>query len=179
MLGRERDEHRVIEQALGAQPGAVPLAGAGELEQQGQIEFARAQPRSDLLGLALGQRQRYVGVPRPKPRDGKRHQSGAGGRERRHSQPPRSDAEHRGELRLGRLDPREDRLRVLDQAGPRGRRPDPAAVAHDQRRAGLGLQPRDRLRDRRLGVRQRLGRARERPPARHLAQDPQATDMQH
>ncbi len=83
------------------------------------------------------------------------------------------DPEHRRQIRLGGLDPREDSLGVLDQLGSRRGRSDAAAVAHDQRRAGLGLEPSDRLRDRGLRVRQRLSRRRERPAAHHLGQDPQ------
>ncbi len=62
----------------------------------------------------------------------------------------------------------------------------PAAVGRTPRRsrttsvvAGLRLEPSDRLRDRRLRIRQRLGGARERAAGDDLRQDPEPAQVQH
>ena len=90
-----------------------------------------------------------------------------------------ADPEHRRQVRFGRLDPREDPLGVLDELRAGRRRADAGSVAHDERRAGLGLEAGDRLRDRGLRVRERLSRRRERAASHDLGQDPQPTDIQH
>jgi hypothetical protein len=179
VLGWKHDEHGVLEQQLSPEPRAVPLSCSRELEQQGEIEFAGAQPRRDLLGLTLRKRQRDVRMPIAEGGDRERHQRGAGGRERRHAQATGPHAQHRSQVGLGGLDPREDPLGVLDQAGPGGGRPHAAPIPDDQRRPGLGLEPGDRLRHGRLGVTERLGGGRERAPSHHLREHPNAPDIQH
>ena len=102
-----------------------------------------------------------VGMALAKRRDRERHQRRAGRRERGHPQPPGADAEHRRELRLGRLDLSEDRLRVLDQGGAGGgrarrrcgrappascRSPPPAARSPARRPTGCRRAPRPRPR---------------------------------
>ena len=159
VIGGERDQHRILEQQLGAQTRPVPLPGPGKLEQQRHVELAGAQARGDLLGFALGERQRDDRVALTEGGDRLWHQRGSSRRERSRPQASRANPEHRRQLGLGRLDPGEDPIRVLDQAGPGCRRPDPATVPDDQGGAGLSLEPGDRLRDRRLGVGERLGRA--------------------
>ncbi len=86
---------------------------------------------------------------------------------------------HGRDVGLGRLDLGEDPLGVGDQRGPGRGRPDAAAVADDERRPGLGLEPGDRLRDRRLGVGQRLRRRGERAPLDDLAEHLQPAQVQH
>ena len=73
MVRRKRHVHRVLQQLGGAKARIRLLADTRELEQQGQVEFPGPQPRRDLLGLALGERQRYVGVTLPERRDRERH----------------------------------------------------------------------------------------------------------
>ena len=179
VLGGQRHQHRILEQQMRPEPGAVPLARARELEQQRQVELAGAQPRRDLLGFALGERERDVRVALAEHRDRERHQRGPRGRERGHPQTAGPHPEHRRQVCLGSLDPGEDRLGVLDQTCARGGRPHASAVPDDQGRAGLRLEPRDRLRHGGLGVRQRLSGARERPPPDHLGQHPDAAHVQH
>ena len=112
-------------------------AEVAELEQQREVDLPGAQPRRDLLGLALGQRQLDVGVARAEGGDRQRHQRRPGGRERGHPQPAPAQAGDRPERRLGGLQPREDPLGVSHQRLPRRGQADPARVALQQRHARL------------------------------------------
>ena len=61
---------------------------------------------------------------------------------------------------------------MADERAPGLGEPHAARVAVDEHRAGLALQRRDLLRDRRLRVGERLGRGGERAPRGDLPQDP-------
>ena len=145
MVSGQRDVHRVLQQGHGPQGACGPLAHAGKLEQQRSVEFARAQPRLDLLGLAFGQRQLHVGMLLPERGDGQWNQRRACGGKRRHPQPASTDPEHRCKIRFSRVDLGKDRLGVLDQRRTRRGGPHALPVAHHQGRAGFRLEPRNRL----------------------------------
>jgi hypothetical protein len=137
------------------------------------------QPRPDVLGLAFDEREPHGGVGGAKARDRQRHQRRAGSREGGHPQQAAAHAEDRLDLRLGRLDPREDAVGVGDQRGTGGGRTNAAPVAVQQDRAGLSLERRDGLRDRRLRVGERVGRGRERAPPGDFPEHPEAGHVQH
>ena len=71
---------------------------------------------------------------------------------------PAAHSRDRGHVGLGRLQPGEDPVRVLDERGAGRGRADAPAVALDQGDARLVLEPCDGLRDRRLRVGECLGR---------------------
>jgi hypothetical protein len=81
----------------------------------------------------------------PERRDRERHQSRSGRRKRGHPQPADAHAQHGCKIGLSSVDLGEDRLGVFDQLRPGGGRANPLAVAHHEHRAGLRLEPRDRL----------------------------------
>ena len=176
----QRQVHRVLEQLDAAQAGAEPLADAAELEQQREVELAGAQARHDLLRLALGERQLDLGVRRR----GRWRSPAASasrpavGNEAIRSRPPRtpaiaassaSAASSRARIAVG----------VRDQRGAGGGRAHAAPVALDQRRAGLGLERGDRLRDRRLRVGERLGGAPRTSRVAATSRGRSAADVQH
>ena len=117
----------------------------------------RAQRGAISSGSPSASAQLDLGVAAAEARDRQRHQRRPGGRERRHPQPARAHAHDRRQLGLGRLELGEDPLGVLHERGCRPRSAHAAPVALDQRRAGLGLERGDGLRDRGLRVGQGLG----------------------
>jgi len=157
VVGRQRQEHRVLEQRLADEAGRQRIARAGELEQQREVELTGVEPRGDLLGLTLGERQLDLGVLSAEHRDRERHQCRPGGRERCHPQLPAAQAGDRLHVGFGGGEPAEDPLGVRQQRRARGREPHAARQALDQRDPRLGLQCRDLLRDRGLRVGQLLG----------------------
>jgi hypothetical protein len=178
MIGRQEKLHRVGEQRHRAQP-RPGRAGAGELEQQREIELAGPQAGCDLLRLALGQRHRDVGVGASKTRNGQRQQRRAARRERRDPQPPQPLAGHLCDRPLRRLDLGEDPLGVADERHARPRRGHAAVLTDEQLHPGLALQAGDRLRDRRLGVGERVGGRGERSVADDGAQDLEPAEIEH
>ena len=177
MVGRQRQEHRILEQRQPAEVGAERLAGLLELEQQRDVELAGRQARGDFLGLARGQRELDLGVLGAEYRARERHQRRAGRRERRHPQLPASQPGDRGHLGLGRVQPGDDPLGVLQQHLAGRREPHPSRQPLEQRDPGLGLQRRDLLRDGRLGVGESVGGRRERTAVGNLDQDAKSVDV--
>ena len=92
--------------------------------------------------------------------------------------PPSSERE-RVELALRRGQAVEDRVGVADQQLAGLRQADAAGGALDQPRAGLGLERGDLAGDGGLGERERLGRGGEGAVRGDLAQDPEASDVEH
>ena len=170
--------HRVLEQRRGAQP-RPELAGALELEDQGQVELPLAKPGGELLGLSLDQAEGHVGMGAAEGGDRERHQGRAGGREGGHAQLASPDAGDRAQLRLSRVELREDPDPVLVQPLARARRADAAPVALEQRDPGLGLERRDRLGDGGLRVVEGAGRLREGALREDLPQHPEPLYVQH
>jgi hypothetical protein len=101
-----------------------------------------------------------------------RHDRGARAGERDEAQPPAAQPGHRLELGLGIGQAREDRVGVTDEHATRVGQVHAAGGAIHELRAGLALQRCDLLRDRRLGVGQRLGGGGERTLRRDLFQNP-------
>ena len=104
---------------------APPLADAVELEQEREVELARAQPGGDLLGLSLGEAKGDLRVSGPEGRHRQRHDRGARGRERRHRKLAAAKAGDRRDLGLGGVELRQDGIGVRHErlAGARGRAP--------------------------------------------------------
>ena len=68
---------------------------------------------------------------------------------------------------------------MADQRLAGGRQADAARMALEQRHPGFGLERRDLLGDRRLGVGERLGGGRERAAVGDLLEDLQPADVKH
>jgi hypothetical protein len=83
------------------------------------------------------------------------------------------------ELRLGGVELGQDAVRARDEAVRGGGEPDVAAVALEQRHPGLLLEPRQRLRDRRRRVADRLRDLRDRPAPGQLTQQAEAAHVEH
>ncbi|HWF75243.1 MAG TPA: cytochrome P450 [Solirubrobacteraceae bacterium] len=179
MGGGQDHVHGVLEQGHRAQRRSRPLDDAGELEEKREIDLPGPEPGGDLLGLALGEGERDVGMTGAEGGDRLGHEGGARRGERGHAQAAAPHAHHRGELLLGGVDLGEDRPRLLDQGRPRRRGPHAAAIANDERRPHLGLEASDGLGDGRLRVGQRLGRGRERSPLDDLTENSKTAQIQH
>jgi hypothetical protein len=92
--------------------------------------------------------------------------------------PAGGQADVSGQLGAGGVDAPDDLRRALRQQLPGRREPDPAAHPLQQLRAGLGLEPREVMGDRRLGVVQLLRCRRDRSVTRDGVDDAQPVDIQ-
>ena len=133
---------------------------------------------ADLLGLALGERQR-----RPRGAGARKIAIASGisvapavGNDAIRSWPPRRPGDRR-HLGLGRVQARDDPLGVLEQHLAGRREPHAARQPLDQRHPGLGLERGDLLRDGGLRVGERVGGGGERAAARDLDEDPQTVQI--
>ena len=118
-------------------------------------------------------------MPAPELGDGGRQQRGRRAEEGDDAQVPAAQPGDGLELALGGVEAGEDRLGVGDERGAGVGQSHAARAALDELRAGLALESGDLLRDRRLGVGERLGRGGERAARGDLAQDPQALHIEH
>ena len=174
MVTAKRQVERIVEQLEAPHPGAEPLARCLELEEHDEVELAGPQARGDLLGLALGEGHANPRMGGAEAGDRQRHQRRPRGGEGGDSKLAGSAAGDLGDLGLGRLHPSQYPLGAIGQRRAGGGGTNAATVALDQRHAQLPLQRRDRLRDRRLRVGERVGGAgkgasRHRPLARRSA----------
>jgi hypothetical protein len=112
-------------------------------------------------------------------RDRDRHDRRRRGLERRHPQPPAAQPGDRLQLGLGLGEARQDLVGVPHDRLARLGQPHAARAALHEHRAGLALERRDLLRDRRLRERERLGGGGERAAQRDLAEDSHTTDVKH
>jgi len=151
--------------------------GVGEREHE--VGVAGAQLRNRVLGLGLLERHLDAGVRRAHARERAGHERCAARRERHDPHASGAQAGDRGHLLLGRREPREHGLGVLHERAAGVREPDAAAEPRDQRRADLGLQARDVVRDRGLRVAERPGGRRHGPLARHRSEHLQAPHVEH
>ena len=121
-----------------------------------QVDLPGAQQRAGLVGLGLDHAQLHLGVAAVEHGDGLRHQRGAGTLEAREAQPAAAQPGDRGQLLLGSVQAAEDRVGVLHERTARIREAHAARAAVHQTGAGLALERRDVLADRRLGEAERL-----------------------
>jgi hypothetical protein len=119
----EGEVERIVEQIEAAHAGTEPLAEAGELEEEDEVELARPQPRCDLLRLPLGEGQLDAGVGGAKGSHRTRHQGGAGSREGGDPEMATVAGGDRGDLAFGRLDLGEDAACVPSEGGAGSGRP--------------------------------------------------------
>ena len=144
-----------------------------------QVERARAQQRDAALRLVLTDHALQVAVPRGELGDGRHDEAGGGAGER----PDDDLAAHRlvlgGELGLGGIELGEDAVGGRHEAMSGRRQPHAATVALEQRDAGLALELRQRLRDRRRRVADYGRHLGDRAAPRQLAQEPEPLEIQH
>jgi hypothetical protein len=151
--------------ACGARLQPERVTGGGDPIDQAQIEVAGRDLGRDGVPAEDLQCHRQPGMrladARQRRRDGPGHRQ----RGQPEHQLGRRRCRHPGDLGPGRIQPQENRPRVLQQAGP-GLGDGHRAPAQ-QRRAQIGFQRGDLLRDRRLGVAEVAGRERERAEVGH------------
>ena len=172
----QRELEVVLEQVDHLDALGGPLV---EVDGEREVEPALAQPGDALERARLPDGEldrRMAGAERV---DGARQHARARGRERGHPQVPAPQVGERRERRLGRLEPAEDHLGVLDERLARLGEHDAARPALEQPRAGLALERGDLLRDGRRRVGEDVGGAGERAAARDLAQHTQSADVEH
>ena len=164
----------VADDAVGqAERVQLPLVG------QHEVEVAERERGQRALGLGLDELAAQLRRLAPerlhrRQRDLQRH-----GLERRDPPAAGHRPGGRGELGLGERGALEQRLGVPDQHERRVGQPQPAAGLLEQRHAGLPLEHRELLRDRRRGELQRVGDRRHRPSLVQLAEQAEAAEIQH
>ena len=129
--------------------------------------------------MGVEQAHLEVGVALAEPLESPGHQCAEHRGEAGETDPPGGEADVPGQLRVGGVDAAHDLGRaVREQAAGLGQ-PDAAADPLEQLRAGLDLEPREVVADRRLGVVQLRRGRRHRAEAADGFQDAQAGDVQH
>ena len=161
-----------------AHPGGLGL-GLVVAEDDRDLDLAGAQQLERVERMRVGQADLQPGMPGRQRRQRRRHERsvrrGEGGEA--HAAGVQSDVG--GELRAGGIDAADDLGGAVGQQLPGRGEPDPAADPLQQLRAGLGLEPGEVMRDRRLGVVQLLRRRGDRSMARDGVDDAQPVDVQH
>ncbi len=178
MPARQRREQRVVEQVDARERGVLDRVGR-RLERERDVGLPRAKHLQRVEGLGGGDGQLDARMALAESGDHGRQERAAGARERDDAQVAAAEAGDRLEVALGGLEAGEDGIGVTDERGAGVGEPHAPRTAHDEQGPGLALQGRDLLRDRRLRVRQGLGRAGEGPLHRDLAQHPEALDVEH
>ena len=144
--------------------------------------MSTSPPRSLLsAGPGLGGLERELDrrVALAEARDRLGHDRRPGAREGGQPQAAAAQAGDGLQLGLGVGQAGEDRVGVLDQRAAGVGQAHPARVALHEGRAGLALEGGDLLRDRRLGVGQRVGGGGERPARGDLSQHAHSPDIKH
>ena len=175
----QRDAERVVEQVGALERRVGRRRGERVLLREREVELAELERGQAVLGLHVARGDAQVGVALGERGDRAREQHAVRARERRAAQ---DAGDVRGgplERRLGRLELAQDALRALHQLLAGGREAAAAAVALEQRDAGLALERGELLGDRRGGVAERVGGGRDRPAGGELAQDAEAADVEH
>ena len=155
MVGGDGDRERLLpdrghEQPDLGQPQRV--VDRGDAVDEALVELARRD---------RARHRHAVGDPHRVRSRGDHVRRGEGRRQRRRPDPqrPLGPADDAGDVGAGGIEPQQDRLGVLEQPLAGARRLD--RPARQQRRAEVGLEDRDVLRDRRLRVAELRRRARE------------------
>jgi hypothetical protein len=158
----QRGEHGLLEQIDSVHAVVLAAKLRRVLEAERNVQASICDRGNELVGAALCR----AGVDRPayasELRDGRGHQLSQGARKRADPEQPVLVGDRLSELRLGKLQPVEERLRVCVQELTLGRQREPAPPTFDQARAELDFQRPNLLRYRRLRERERAGGARER-----------------
>ena len=179
MPGRERDEHLVVAERVQLESGGVQHGLERVLEHHGDVEAAVAQPVRRFGRLGLGEAELDAGMVRGERGDRGRDEHRARARERGEPQPPGAQPGHVVEVAGGELEPLAQRRGVPGEDVAGLREPHAARAAVQQRGAGLALERRDRLRDRRRRVREHGGRRGHRAGGRHGVEDQQPARVEH
>jgi hypothetical protein len=167
---RQHDAQRVLEQVDALEPRVRGRRPAHVLVRDREVDVAQPQRGQRRLRLELGRARPHVGVPARERGDRRREQRPLGAGERRDVDVA-GDVGRRGRQLGGRgLELHEDRLRARDEPPAGLGQPDAPAVAVEQRDAGLALERRELLRDRRGRERERPRGGGDRPALGDLAQ---------
>ncbi|HYZ82265.1 MAG TPA: hypothetical protein VE571_13395 [Solirubrobacteraceae bacterium] len=170
VTGRERDDHRLIEELVAASALVLAPRRSGVLKAHRGMKLAAADGFGELRETSLPQLEVEVRHPTGEPADRGGHQRGQGAGEG-------PDAEllvllggELGELHAGQLNAVGERGGVLEQPFSGEREAYPAAATLHERHPELLFERGDLLGHGRLRHRQRLGGAGEGPLTRDLAE---------
>ncbi|KZE94392.1 hypothetical protein AVP42_01039 [Agromyces sp. NDB4Y10] len=133
-----------------------------------EVEVARGNVEQGELRLALGDLDTQVRVLLREEGERLRHDGVRRGLEHGDAHGAAHGRERPRDIRFGLFEPLEHGLRVPDEQFGLRRELHPAADLHQERDAGLLLELRELLRDRRRAVRERVGDRGERAPAAEL-----------
>jgi hypothetical protein len=178
VAARQRHVIRVVEQVLCRELGVQERAGL-EVHDDRDVDLAGAQEIACLGELGGAGAELYAGVAAVELGERLRDERGARALEGGDAYPSALEAGDGGELLLGVVEPREDRVGVGDERLARRCEPDAARAPLDELRAGLALERRDLLADGRLREGERLRRRAERPLRGDLLQHPHAAYVEH
>ncbi len=116
-----------------------------EVVDEGEVDVSAAQALLGVLGLALDHAQIHVGMAVVELGHGARHERGAGALEAGEAEAAAAQAREGGEVVLGALDAREDRVGVRDERPPGVGEPHAAWAALEKGGADLTFQRRHLL----------------------------------
>jgi hypothetical protein len=160
MPGRQDRLVGVVEQVAQLEVGRQHRHSRMVVDER-EVGVAAAQVLGGLGGLGLLHRQLDVGVALVEGGHGTRSERGAAALERDQAQPPAAQPGERGQLLLGRVDARQDRVRVGHEHATGVGQPHAAPAALHQLRPDLALQRGHVLGDGRLREAERRGGGRE------------------
>jgi hypothetical protein len=176
---RNREHERVAAQLALLECRVARPRGVVVLLGEHHVDVAQAQPGQRVLGLGLHEiavQLRMAGLERPERRD---HERVGRRLERGHAHAARDLAGGPREVGLGRLELGDDRVGVADEPAAGLRELHSAPDALDQPHAGVALERGELLGDRRRRVGERLGDGGDGAARGELAQQAQATDVEH
>ncbi len=180
MIGGQHDVDAFAQQRLAVQVGVHGARLAVVLVADHHVQLVQPQCRRGLLDLELGGLDPDVGLARGQRSHRRRHDAeerGLEGGDPDHARRPAGG--DRGQFRLGRLDPLEQRRGVPHQDLSRRSQPHIAPDPFQQRRPRLPLEHGELLRDGAGRVPKGPGGAVHGATAVYLAQQPQPVQIQH
>ena len=171
--------HAVLEQVVALQRGGQPQRLMLPLVTQDEVDVAELERGQRLLGLGLDELAAQLGRVALERLHGwddelQRHGLKAGD-----ASAAGDGSDGRGEVGLGLGGALEQGAGVLDEHERRVGQADTPARALEQAHAGLALEHRELLRDRRRRELERVGDRGDRPALMQLAQQSEAAELEH